>query len=240
VAAVGSSPPAAAATSLVTAAAARMSQLWERSVARGSRLDSHIKRRGWSGGSRWSCGGGAGCARRQHSYPHDRVSAGRPNRGRGWRSASSGRTTSSTTRGARVAQCKPRADHKLNKPRAPLHWARWSHLRSVHRTSSGFGGTRADQVVQQLPGNRSGRLGCGTSHGPTVLCICCANDAHGSRRCAAALRAVPRVQTLRFGRLRPSREMDRFKQVSLERPNWRISSGDFRRHLQSHDRAETG
>jgi hypothetical protein len=34
--------------------------------------------------------------------------------------------------------------------------------------------------------------------------------------------------------------MDRFKQVSLERPNWRISSGDFRRHLQSHDRAETG
>ena len=107
VAAVGSSPPAAAATSLVTAAAARMSQLWERSVARGSRLDSHIKRRGWSGGSCWSCGGGAGCARRQHSYPHDRVSAGRPNRGRGWRSASSGRTTSSTTRGARVAQCKP-------------------------------------------------------------------------------------------------------------------------------------
>ena len=62
-------------------------------------IDSHIKRRGWSGGSRWSCGGGAGCARRQHSYPHDRVSAGRPNRGRGWRSASSGRTTSSTTRG---------------------------------------------------------------------------------------------------------------------------------------------
>ncbi len=111
VAAVGSSPPAAAATSLVTAAAARMSQLWERSVARGSRLDSHIKLRGWSGGSRWSCGGGAGCARRQHSYPHDRVSAGRPNRG------------------ARVAQCKPRADHKLNKPRAPLHWARWLHLR---------------------------------------------------------------------------------------------------------------
>jgi len=129
VAAVGSSPPAAAATSLVTAAAARMSQLWERSVARGSRLDSHIKLRGWSGGSRWSCGGGAGCARRQHSYPHDRVSAGRPNRGRGWRSASSGRTTSSTTRGARVAQCKPRADHKLNKPRAPLHWARCLHLR---------------------------------------------------------------------------------------------------------------
>jgi hypothetical protein len=73
-----------------------------------------------------------------------------------------------------------------------------------------------------------------------LFCICCANDAHGSRRCAAALRAVPRVHTLRFGRLRPSREMDRFKQVSLERPNWRISSGDFRRHLQSHDRAETG
>jgi hypothetical protein len=117
VAAVGSSPPAAAATSSVTAAAARMSQLWERSVARGGRLDSHIKRRGWSSGSCWSCGGGAGCARRQHSYPHDRVSAGRPNRGRGWRSASSGGpqaqqpagrgwrsaspgwTTSSTTRG---------------------------------------------------------------------------------------------------------------------------------------------
>ncbi len=56
------------------------------------------------------------------------------------------------------------------------------------------------------------------------------------QRCAL----FPGSKTLRFGRLGPSREMDRFKQVSLERPNWRISSGNFRRHLQSHDRAETG
>jgi hypothetical protein len=35
-------------------------------------------------------------------------------------------------------------------------------------------------------------------------------------------------------------QMDRFKQVSPERPNWKISSGDLLRHLQSHDRAETG
>ena len=35
-------------------------------------------------------------------------------------------------------------------------------------------------------------------------------------------------------------QMDRCKQVSPERPNWRISSGGSRRHLQSHDRAGAG
>jgi len=34
--------------------------------------------------------------------------------------------------------------------------------------------------------------------------------------------------------------MDRCKQVSPERPNWKISSGGSRRHLQSHDRAGAG